>query len=113
MIHMLSAFDLKDGEKLETFRKAYAEFLKDLEQDDLIVAAGPVGIRVSDTPMDTNGGATQRYFSTMSFRDRAQLDAAYARIEQGVSDATGAHKGVILRIENAVFTCWQEDSHQV
>lgn len=108
MIHMLSAFDLRPGEDEDAFRAAYDAFLHDLLQDDLIVSFGPIGTRVSATPMDTDRGRTQTRFTLLGFRDRAQLDAAYAFLASRQSAAAGSHHAMHARITNSVFLCWQD-----
>ncbi|SHK07691.1 hypothetical protein SAMN05444000_11854 [Shimia gijangensis] len=108
MIHMLSAFDLKDGEDPKTFETAYSAFLSDLLAEAMIAQAGPVGRRVSDTPMDTDNDRTHQFFSVMSFEDRTQLEAAYVQIAQRLSGATQSHNHVFSKVTNAVFTCWQD-----
>lgn len=109
MIHMLSAFDLKPDEKPDAFRAAYAAFIDDLFKANLIVSSGPVGRRVSDTPMDTDETRSQEYFSVMSFRDRSQMDDAYAHIAKRLQPATKPHIDMYRRIANSVFLCWQDD----
>lgn len=108
MIHMLSAFDLTPGEDFGAFQAAYADFVADLEAAGLIAAAGPLGRRVADTPMDTDAARTQQVFSVLSFRDREQLDSAYAHIAARHEPATGAHLDMYRRTANAVFLCWQD-----
>ncbi len=108
MIHMLSTFDLTPDEESDAFQAAYAEFVAELEAADLIAAAGPIGRRVADTPMDTDRARTQQMFSVMSFRDRIQLDAAYAHIAARRAPATATHLDMHRRIVNAVFLCWED-----
>ena len=79
MIHMLSSFDLKPGEDFAIFQSDYTDFVADLRAAGIIEGAGPLGARVSDTPMDTDDERDHEYFAVMSFRDRTQVDAAYAR----------------------------------
>ncbi len=107
-IHMLSAFDLKPDESEAEFRTAYADFAKDLIREGIVTTAGPVGRRVADTPMDTDDARTHRFFSMLSFRDRAHLDAAYAYLARRRGEATGSHKDMHARITNSVFLCWQD-----
>ena len=108
MIHMLSAFDLNDGEDPTVFESAYSAFLSDLRAEGMIATAGPVGRRMSDTPMDTDRTRAHQFFSVMSFEDRAQLDAAYEQIAKRLSGATQTHRDVFSRVKDAVFTCWQD-----
>lgn len=108
MIHMLSAFDLKPHEDAQAFRAAHAEFVAELRAAALIVSAGPVGRRVADTPMDTDTGRSQQYFALMSFRDRAQMDAAYAHIAAQRPPVATPHAVVFRRIDNGVFLCWED-----
>jgi len=111
MIHMLSSFDLKPGEDFNAFAEAYHMFLADLRAQDIIAGAGPLARRVEDTPMDTDEERTQKYFSVMSFRDRAQLDAAYAHIEARRS-GTASHLRMYRRLTNSVFLCWEDISKE-
>ena len=113
MIHMLSAFEMKPGEDEDAFKTAYAGFVQDLMADDLIVAAGPIGTRVSDTPMDTDDERTQTHYSVMSFRDRKQLNHAYAYLTHQRGNARGSHHDMYARITNSVFLCWQEQDQDI
>ena len=74
----------------------------------LLAESGPVGRRQSDTPMDTDDERHHQYFAIMSFRDRAQVDAAYAFIMTHVEPAESSHKSVYGRVDNPVFICWQD-----
>ncbi len=108
MIHMLSSFDLKPGEDWDVFLQDYETFLADLREADLIVDAGPLGRRVENTPMDTDIGRNQRFYSVMQFRDRSQLDAAYAHIEARSRPGTTTHLRMHRRLTNSVFLCWED-----
>lgn len=108
MIHMLSSFDLRPDEDFDAFAKDYEVFLDDLKTADMIADAGPLGQRVEATPMDTDAGRTQRYFSVMTFRDGEQLDAAYAHIDARARPATQTHLKMYRRLTNTVFLCWED-----
>ena len=108
MIHMLSSFALKPGQERDVFQADYAGFVADLTKAGLIVGAGPLGKRVNDTPMDTDEDRDHSWFSILSFRDRAQLDAAYAYIEDRQNPSTSSHIRMYRRITNAVFLCWED-----
>lgn len=108
MIHMLSSFDLKPGQDVATLQADYAAFVADLKAADIIVAAGPLGTRVSDTPMDTDEDRDHTLFSILTFRDRAQLDAAYAYIEARQRPSADSHLSMYRRITNSVFLCWED-----
>ncbi len=108
MFHMLSCFDLNPGEDIETFRNAYDEFADFMKSVDLVADSGPVGRRQSDTPMDTDDERKHEYFAIISFRDRAQVDAAYADIEKHVEPGESSPNGVYERAKNPVFICWED-----
>lgn len=108
MIHMLSSFDLKPGQEFETFQADYAAFVTDLTEAGIIVGAGPLGKRVADTPMDTDEERNHAWFSILTFRDRAQLDAAYAYIEAHQRPGTASHIRMYRRITNSIFLCWED-----
>ncbi len=108
MIHMLSSFDLKPLETLEDLERAYKAFTDDLHDAGVVAETGPVGERVSDTPMDTDDAHSQQLFSIMSFRDREQLDAAYAFISQKRQPGATSHLSMYRRITNSTFLCWED-----
>ncbi|MEQ8667004.1 MAG: hypothetical protein RIC16_14890 [Rhodospirillales bacterium] len=108
MFHMLSCFCLKDGENIEAFRRHYEAFVAEMKTAGLVDGSGPIGRRQSDTPMDTDGERDHEYFAVMSFRDRAQVDAAYAHILKHVEPGNRAHDGVYTKVLDPVFICWQD-----
>ncbi len=108
MFHMLSCFKLKPGEDIATFAAAYAEFVETMQALDLVVATGPIGKRQNETPMDTDDERDHEYFVVMTFRDRAQVDAAYAHIERHFGPGDEAHDAVYTRVTDPVFICWQD-----
>ena len=105
---MLSCFNLKPGEEIATFAEAYEKFVKEMQVIDLVVDSGPIGRRQNDTPMDTDDERDHAFFVVMNFRDRAQVDAAYAHIEQHFGPGDEAHDAVYTRVVDPVFVCWQD-----
>ncbi|MFK7762412.1 MAG: hypothetical protein AB8B62_04065 [Roseobacter sp.] len=108
MIRMLSSFDLRPGEDFTSFMQDYHMVLADLRSADMIVDAGPLGRRVAHTPMDTDAERTQEYYCVMCFRDRDQLDAAYAHIDARTRPGTASHLKMYRRLTNTVFLCWED-----
>lgn len=110
MIYMLSAFNLRDGENFNDFQIAYEKFVKVAKEAGIIEDATPIGMRVSNTPMDTDAGRIQKYFSTMYFRDRTQLDQSYAKLEAQIEPDHTVHLDMYRRAKDSVFTCWEDGS---
>jgi len=108
MFQMLSCFDLKPGEDIACFRQAYADFVAHMKSIDLVEDSGPIGGRQRDTPMDTDDERDHQYFVLMSFRDRPQVDAAYAYIMKHIEPGETSHNGVYSKVANPVFICWQD-----
>ena len=108
MIHMLSRFDLKPGVDLQAFQSSYKVFCEEMQAEGLLVETGEIGRRVSDTPMDTDTDQAPEYYSVMSFRDRQQLDAAYAYIEGLRTQNKADHVIVSGAVLGPVFTCWRD-----
>jgi len=44
----------------------------------------------------------------MTFRDRAQVDAAYAYLAPHEEPAESAHNAVYSKVQNQIFICWQD-----
>lgn len=108
MFHMLSCFNLLPEEDIETFTQNYRNFVEEMQRIGLVETTGPIGRRQNDTPMDTDDERNHEYFVVMSFRDRAQVDAAYAHIEQHFGPSDAAHDRVYTRVVDPVFICWQD-----
>ena len=108
MFHMLSCFNLKTDETIDSFRAAFTAFVDEMITIDLVESSGPIGKRQSNTPMDTDAERSQEYFVIMSFRDRQQVDAAYAHIRQPIERGTESHHSVYSRVADPIFTCWQD-----
>ena len=108
MIHMLSRFDLKPGVKFASFRTSYAEFVERMRVEGLVEATGKIGRREANTPMDTDDEKAPEYYVIMSFRDRRQLDEAYAYMAAANGQDATAHAAVHQAVINFVFTCWRD-----
>jgi len=108
MFHMLTCFDLKPGIILEEFQQSLAEYTTHMHELDLVESKGPIGLRQSDTVLDTDDERKQNYFVIMHFRDREQSDNAvdYIKLHQEPGDTI--HKGVYSKVQNPIFICWQD-----
>ena len=74
----------------------------------LVESTGPIGQRQSDTKMDTDGERDHEYFVIMSFRDRAQVDAASAHLAPHKEPAESTHHAVYAKVRNQIFICWED-----
>ena len=108
MFHMLTCFDLRLGIELGAFRKALAVYTAHLRELDLVESNSPIGRRQSDTILDTDGERDHQYFTTMSFRDRAQADAAVEYIKAHTEPGHSIHHAVYSKVQDQIFICWQD-----
>ena len=108
MFHMLSCFNLKPGGDIAEFQQAYSAFFDEMKSIDLVESTGPLGRRENNTPMDTDDERDHEYFVVMSFRDRPQVDAAYAYIKQHVEPGDKAHHTMYSNVRDPIFVCWQD-----
>ena len=108
MFHMLSCFNLLPGESVTEFRSAYQAFFQDMQDLGLVEETGPIGKRQSDTPMDTDEERDHEYFVLMTFKDRPQVDTAYAYIMRHVDPGNTTHDSVYTKVADPVFICWQD-----
>ena len=107
---MLSKFDLKPGIVFDEFEQDYLRFIDTIRDLNIIKSADPIGRRLKDTPMDTASDNEPEFYSIMSFKDRKQLDAAYAYLLNPAvpnKDKTTHHK-IHKAVINSVFICWQD-----
>ncbi len=108
MFHMLTCFNLRPGIELGAFRKALADYTAHLQALDLVESNSPIGQRQSDTGMDTDGERHHQYFTTTTFRDRAQVDAAYDYIKAHTEPGYSIHHAVYSKVQDPIFICWQD-----
>jgi len=108
MFQMLTCFDLKPGVLLENFEKSLAEYTAFMNGLDLVKSTGPIGLRQSDTIMDTDDERNHQYFVIMYFRDRAQCDNAVGYIKTHKEPGNSIHMEVYSKVENQIFICWQD-----
>jgi hypothetical protein len=112
MFHMLSCFDLVPGENIVDFSNAYHAFVDEMKQNDMVESSAPIGSRQRDTPMDTDDERDHEYFVVMSFRDRTQVDDAYAHIMKHIEPGEATHDAVYTRVQNPVFICCEDLPNQ-
>lgn len=108
MFHMLSCFNLPEDTTIKEFSDNYHAFVKEMRSLGLVESSGPIGRRQSDTPMDTDDERSHEFYVVMNFRDRAQVDAAYAQIMKHLGNADIAHKKLISPVLAPVFICWED-----
>ena len=108
MFHMLTCFDLRPGIELGDFRQALANYTAHLHELDLVESNSPVGRRQSDTILDTDSERNHQFFTTMTFRDRAQADAAVGYIKSHSEPSHSIHHNVYSKVQDQIFICWQD-----
>ncbi len=108
MFHMLTCFDLKPDVEIGAFGAALADYTVHLQELDLVESNGPIGQRQSDTILDTDGERHHQFFTTMSFRDRSQADAAVDYIKAHTEPGHSIHHAVYSKVQNQIFICWQD-----
>ncbi len=108
MFHMLTCFDLAPDVEIGAFRAAYSDFVTHLRSINLVAGTGPIGRHQSETPMDTDSERDHQYFVIMPFRDRAQVDVAYAQFLSRQEPTQSVHHKVQTMMQNPVFICWQD-----
>lgn len=108
MLHMLGCFHAGPRVSIDTLESGYDRYVSHLKPIDLLVTAQPIGRRCADTPMVTDEERDHQYFVLMTFRDRAQMDAAYAHIEAQHAPAVELHLQFMKQIRDPVFICWED-----
>ncbi|MEM7195110.1 MAG: hypothetical protein AAF402_09180 [Pseudomonadota bacterium] len=108
MFHMLSSFNIKAGIPIDDVVIAMQEFTDHLLNLDLITSADPIGRRDRDTILDTDDAREHEYFHIMHFRNKAQSESAVQFILSRQQPEASIHIGVYSKLEDMVFTCWQD-----
>ncbi len=108
MLHMVGCFHLDSTSVIELIREDYQRYVSHLKSIDLIVKSGPIGRRHANTPMDTDKERDYEYFILMTFRNRAQMDAAYTHIQNKAEPAVDLHLQFMKNVKDPVFFCWED-----
>jgi len=108
MFHMLTCFDLKPEYSLDVFQESLDEYTNHMHSLDLVEDRSPIGLRQSDTIMDTDNERNHKYFMLMNFRDRTQSDKAVEYIKLHQEPGDSIHKEVYSKVQDLIFICWQD-----
>ena len=108
MFHMLTCFDLKPKHSIEEFQKSLAQYTAHMHELDLVEGHSPIGLRQSDTILDTDDERKQKYFMIMHFRDREQSDKAVAYIKNLEEPSKSLHTNAYSKTQNLIFISWED-----
>lgn len=107
MHYMLTSCRLKDGVTAGDFAAAYGELVRHMQARGLVLDSGPVGVRERGNGLDTDERDFE-HFAVMRFRDRAQIDAAYAHIERREAETGRLHARVMAMTSASSFLSWRD-----
>ena len=105
---MLTCFDLKPKHSIEEFQKSLTDYTAHMHELDLVESHGPIGLRQSDTILDTDDERKQKYFMLMHFRDREQSDNAVTYIKNLEEPAKSLHTNTYSKTQNLIFISWED-----
>jgi hypothetical protein len=108
MFQMLTCFDLKPEFSIKEFQRSLTDYTEHMHKLDLVESNGPIGLRQSDTIMDTDNERKHKYFVLMNFRDKTQSDKAIDYIKTHREPGDSIHKNVYSKVQNQIFICWQD-----
>ena len=105
---MLTCFDLKPKHSIEEFQKSLAQYTAHMHELDLVEGHSPIGLRQSDTILDTDVERKQKYFMIMHFRDRKQSDNAVAYIKNFEEPSKSLHTNAYWKTQKLIFISWED-----
>ena len=105
---MLTCFDLKPKHSIEEFQKSLTQYTVHMHAIDLVESHSPIGLRQSDTILDTDDERKQKYFMIMHFRDREQSNKAVAYIMNLEEPAKSLHTSTYSKTQNLIFISWED-----
>ena len=105
---MLTCFDLQPKHSIEEFQKSLAQYTAHMHELDLVEGHSPIGLRQSDTILDTDVERKQKYFMIMHFRDREQSDNAVAYIKNLEEPSKLLHTNAYSKTQNLIFISWED-----
>ena len=105
---MLTCFDLKPKHSIKEFQKSLAHYTDHMRELDLVEGHSSIGLRQSDTILDTDDERKQKYFMIMHFRDREQSDNAVAYIKNLEEPSKSLHTNTYSKTQNLIFISWED-----
>jgi len=105
---MLTCFDLKPKHSIKEFQKSLAHYTAHMYELDLVEGHSAIGLRQSDTILDTDDERKQKYCMIMHFRDREQSDNAVAYIKNREEPAKSLHTNAYSKTQNLIFISWED-----
>ncbi len=105
---MLTCFNLKPKHSIEEFQRSLDEYTAYMHNLDLVESHSPIGLRQSDTILDTDDERKQQYFMIMHFRDREQSDKAVTYIKNLEEPAKSLHTNAYSKTQNLIFISWED-----
>lgn len=105
---MLSCFDLRPGVSLTECQESFSRYGTHMIDLGLIEGSDPIGMRNTDTILDTDESRTQEYFHLMHFKDKAQSERAVNRIRSGEEPTQTIHRDLYSKLQNMIFVCWTD-----
>jgi hypothetical protein len=106
MLHLHTSFDLDADISIREFSEGLREFSALMQAEGLLESTGQIAERCLHPIMDTDGQRSHQYFFVMSFKDRAQCDAAVSYIQAQHATPDKAHKNVYQHVVDPIFSCW-------
>ena len=105
---MLTCFDLKPKHSIKEFQKSLTEYTDHMRELDLVEGHSSIGLRQSNTILDTDDERKQKYFLIMHFRDREQSDNAVAYIKNLEEPSKSLHTNAYSKTHNLIFISWED-----
>ena len=105
---MLTCFDLKPKHSIKEFQKSLSHYTAHMHELDLVEGHSAIGLRQSDTILDTDDERKQKYFMIMHFQDREQSDKAVAYIKNLEEPAKSLHTNAYSKTQNLIFISWED-----
>jgi len=112
MHQLLNVFDLKPGVRRDKLDRAWAAFIAHLLETDLAVSSSPLMDRTRPSGFDTDEERGHAFMAVISFRDKAQADAAWDAIEARVEPLGRLHRSLFAMVHDPVFTFWSAEDGQ-
>lgn len=112
MHQLLNIFDLKPGVRRDKLDRAWAAFTAHLVETELALSGSPVMDRARPSGFDTDDARGHAFMAVISFRDKAQADAAWAAIEARAEPLGRLHRTLFAMVHDPVFTFWSEGEGQ-
>ena len=107
--HMFFGFNLRNDVRFETAQRGLDELTDALVAANVMQSTSTISKRDRHPVLDTASNINSEYFTTMTFADRKEADAAVKLIYARIDTTDRPHESFIEMVDDPFFLCFYDE----